>query len=285
MFIYRITNTINGKIYVGLDSKPVAKQTRWKSHLSSAKKPGKYTMVIHRAMRKYGSDNFQYEILEECTSAGELKKAEKRWIAQFRSNDPRFGYNRTVGGEQNYWSNLTDSEKEKHSKARRARMKDGYGPDIDARLKAGKAALPPEILAEKYRKAGEATARSMSKTYEVIDQNGNRYRIQNLRKFCRENDLIPQNMRAVIRGKQRHHRGWQCFEIDENDQTVPVSLKVTRVQTKEWVFEIPSGEVITVSNLKDFCAQHGLSYWSLTHIRDDNKPLRFGEWTLLLRKT
>ena len=74
--IYKIINHINGHIYIG-KSKNI--ENRWNSHKSSSKitssRPEKYT-AIHMAMRKYGIENFHYEIIELC-SEQELNEKEQ----------------------------------------------------------------------------------------------------------------------------------------------------------------------------------------------------------------
>ena len=62
--VYKITNKITGDCYVG-SSKDIGK--RWKRHIYSHKTKGKhYEYFLYRAMRKYGIDNFEFEILEVC---------------------------------------------------------------------------------------------------------------------------------------------------------------------------------------------------------------------------
>lgn len=56
------------------------------------------------------------------------------------------------------------------------------------------------------QKAAEANQRK----WIVIDPNGTEYRITNLRKFCRENDLSNSNLSSVSTGKLNHYKGWKC---------------------------------------------------------------------------
>ena len=50
----------------------------------------------------------------------------------------------------------------------------------------------------------------MSKNYIVIDPNGNKQTITNLRAFCRENNLDDGHMIKVAQGKFKKHKGWKC---------------------------------------------------------------------------
>ena len=96
-FIYKISNKINNKIYIGQTIQNP--KDRWyrhcqKSHLSKAER----NMVIKRAILKYGKDNFQFEIIEtieNCTKEL-LDSREIYWISYY--NSYKSGYNCTKGG-------------------------------------------------------------------------------------------------------------------------------------------------------------------------------------------
>lgn len=94
--IYKIENLINHKIYIG---QSIEIETRFKKH-----KQSKDDFAIHRAIRKYGTDNFSYDIIELC-SPEKLSEREKYWIAFYNSKVPN-GYNMTDGGET-----VSDSKK------------------------------------------------------------------------------------------------------------------------------------------------------------------------------
>lgn len=96
-FIYVITNTQNGKQYVGQTNNP---HKRWMAH----KNQGKISEYpLYRAMRKYGIDSFKFEIIEETTTDF-VNEREVYWIKQLNSLSPN-GYNLTPGGEALYGEN------------------------------------------------------------------------------------------------------------------------------------------------------------------------------------
>ena len=90
--IYKITNTINDKGYVGKTIHSPEK--RWKAHLYCAKTEG--PMVISRAIRKHGEKNFKFEVIEEC-SVEEINSRETYWIDYHDTFHN--GYNSSMGGE------------------------------------------------------------------------------------------------------------------------------------------------------------------------------------------
>jgi group I intron endonuclease len=95
--IYCIENRINNKKYIGL-SKDIKR--RWREHKKKAfnKNSKEYHHAIYNAIRKYGLDNFDFKIIEEC-SQEELKEKEKYWINYYKAYEK--GYNMTRGGEYN----------------------------------------------------------------------------------------------------------------------------------------------------------------------------------------
>ena len=94
-FIYKITNKINGKSYIGQTIQNV--KERFYQHC--AKKCDKYilNMVIHKAIFKYGKDNFTFEVIEEVPKQ-QLNEREEYWTKYYNSYTD--GYNSTKGGQK-----------------------------------------------------------------------------------------------------------------------------------------------------------------------------------------
>lgn len=93
-YIYKITNTVNQKMYIGLTTTSI--ETRWKYHKKSAKKP---KAPLYYAMRKYGIDKFTIEIIEECILLN-VQNREKYWIKYYDTFlNKEKGYNQSPGGE------------------------------------------------------------------------------------------------------------------------------------------------------------------------------------------
>lgn len=92
-FIYKITNTVTGEIYVGKTTLTV--EERLVRHKRSSKY---HDTLLYRAMRKYGTDVFIIEPLEELIIDDNLNQREKDWIVECNSKVP-FGYNLTDGGD------------------------------------------------------------------------------------------------------------------------------------------------------------------------------------------
>ena len=102
--IYKITNKINGKSYIGYSNNI---ERRFKEHCY------KNEQTIDKAIRKYGADSFAFEVLEEC-SLSELQEKEKYWISVYNTYYG-YGYNEHEGGvnsvgENNNNAKLTESD-------------------------------------------------------------------------------------------------------------------------------------------------------------------------------
>lgn len=105
--IYCYTNLINNKKYIGQTINP---HQRFLQHKSSAfnEKDKDYDSPLHRAFRKYGYENFKYEVLAEADTIEELNGLEIYYIAHFNTKEN--GYNIEMGGKN---SNKPKSEETK----------------------------------------------------------------------------------------------------------------------------------------------------------------------------
>lgn len=90
--IYKIQNKINGKIYIG-QSNDIKR--RFSEHKY---RTPRFRLAIDWAIVKYGIDNFDFSVIEECKEE-ELDEKESYWIKKFNSKEE--GYNFSDGGENN----------------------------------------------------------------------------------------------------------------------------------------------------------------------------------------
>lgn len=97
-YIYKLTNKINNKIYIG---KANDVKIRWNSHIKSSFKESNhsYNYPIHCAIRKYGADNFNVEIIDTAETTKEINEKEKYWINKYNSRNNDIGYNLAAGGD------------------------------------------------------------------------------------------------------------------------------------------------------------------------------------------
>ena len=112
MIIYKVTNKVNGKIYIGQTVRTL-EQRKWQ-HLDAAKHGCK--THFYNAIRKYGEDNFVFEVIDEASSIQELNALERYYIAKF--NCIKEGYNMVDGGNNNVM--FLDKVKQKHLESMRS---------------------------------------------------------------------------------------------------------------------------------------------------------------------
>lgn len=119
MRIYIITNLVNDKRYIGMTSKTL--DVRFSGHKADARRNKPW--ILHKALRKYGEDNFKIELLEEtdANNLDELGIIETSWIEKLKPE-----YNMSLGGEGNRGCD-TSGEKngmfnKKHTEKSKAKM-------------------------------------------------------------------------------------------------------------------------------------------------------------------
>lgn len=100
-YIYKITNLINNKIYIGqTTSNPPRKRFNSHKHNAKSKKCKSY---ISNSIKKYGYQNFKFEVIDKAISQTELNFLEATYINLYNTLDPKIGYNLTfvdINGNQ-----------------------------------------------------------------------------------------------------------------------------------------------------------------------------------------
>ena len=126
--IYKATNTVNGKCYIGQTG--VSLEARKRKHISAAEKRDIY---FCNALRKYGKENFQWEILMQDVPRDQLNSEEMAAILAAGSFGKN-GYNSNEGGGGNYGYKHSDEAKQKLSA-----LKIGVHPSEETRRKLSEA--------------------------------------------------------------------------------------------------------------------------------------------------
>jgi group I intron endonuclease len=89
--IYKATNMVNGKKYIGQTIQPLSLRKKQHAHAKG---------MLSQAIRKYGVKNFRFEIIDHASDKDSLNKKEAFWIDFHKSMSPQ-GYNLTTGGDAN----------------------------------------------------------------------------------------------------------------------------------------------------------------------------------------
>lgn len=107
--VYKITNKITGKVYIGITNQGSGARYRHHWYESRIGEPS----PIHRSMAKYGEDNFTLEIIDFADTYDELKEKEKYWIKEYDSMNREKGYNLTEGGDGTFGRMHSEETKDK----------------------------------------------------------------------------------------------------------------------------------------------------------------------------
>lgn len=111
-YIYKITNQINGKMYIG-KTEHINPYDRWKEHKSDYKRRKNENRRLYNSMNYHGIDNFSFEVID-CVEDGQpLCEAEKYYINKYRTYIGFFdcnGYNCSLGGDGRSYLNLDEQE-------------------------------------------------------------------------------------------------------------------------------------------------------------------------------
>lgn len=93
--IYKITNSVNGKVYIGQTIKDI--RIRFKEHIKSSSAESSYKLP--RAIYKYGANSFSIELIETSKTKMNADDLERFYILHFKSQSDDFGYNIAPGGQ------------------------------------------------------------------------------------------------------------------------------------------------------------------------------------------
>jgi group I intron endonuclease len=196
--IYKITNLINKKIYIGKSLIP-------NEHYYGS------GLQITAAIEKYGKDNFSKDIIEEC-SEDILDNREIYWIENLDARNPLIGYNISIGGTggNHYWKTLDENGKiELRNKISTAKTgatikyTDTHRENVKAGLKTF----------WENKKSDTTWLKSRANPKKYILSNGVEFiRIENLKEYCELNNLADTTLCSISTGNRyRPSKGWYCF--------------------------------------------------------------------------
>lgn len=119
--IYKLTNLVNNKIYVGATTEGAS--YRFRRHVIKANGGG--TTAICNAIREYGENNFKIETIELCKDLAHMNERENYWIVLLGATNPEIGYNNKLGGGVRFQS---DETKEKIGILHRGKISENRKP-------------------------------------------------------------------------------------------------------------------------------------------------------------
>lgn len=283
MVIYKVKNKINGKIYIGQTIRDLNK--RISGHIRESKLEGGNKPFVN-AIKKYGIENFEWEIIDEATSLDELDEKEVYWINEHNSLTPN-GYNVLGGGQKNrivsedLSKRISDGLK-KSDKWQKTLNSTEYQEKVKTKFighNKGK-----KFSQEHKNKISQKNAprlieqnKNKSKSWILVDGGNNVLRIKNLQCFCEQNDLKIHFFVNVLRNHIKNikrHGGYYCF-LDNQQTDHDILLKCQEYdKLHELCLEIVTfydgnkNLVINVlkKDLPKFCKENNLDRSNITKV-------------------
>ena len=234
--IYKITNLINNHCYIG-QSRQIEK--RWSNHKVTAFNPNDkaYEYPLYRAIRKYGINNFDFQVIEECTIES-LNNRENYWINFYLPE-----YNQTCGGDyQTVGQKLTY---EQVQEIQNILIKDKEG------------LISHKDLAEKYNVSAD-TIRDINVGRTWFSEELNyplhlsKYDSRNGKKFYCE-----------CCGKQISQNSNKCIDCYRKSQNEALQQRVSREELKELIRNESFTDIgkkfhVTINAVKKWCIKYNL---------------------------
>lgn len=190
MFIvYKLTNSINGKSYIGITSRTL--DARWFEHLERTRQGKRPSNRLYAALAKYGPKAFRREVIARAASEDEVRRLETYYITKFDTY--RNGYNCNLGG-------VGFLKFPEHIKVKIGLAQKGKIISAESKAKMSKAKLgDPKCATNFGEHTQKGAANPRAKEWLVRFPDGTDKRIKGLRAFVREHGL---NMRHL---KDRGH--------------------------------------------------------------------------------
>lgn len=247
MIIYKSTNKITGKVYIGQTTKNLEK--RIKGHVNESKKDKNRPFLS--SINKYGVDNFVFEIIDFADNLNELNDKEIYWINFYNSVSPN-GYNVTGGGQgdktigtkelgKRISEGLKNSEKwqtllndDEYLKKREEKfINSSKGKKFSSEHK--------EKIWEKNKERILKFNKSTSKKWIVVDKDNNIIRITGKEEYFinlgMDTGDVSRMSKILSQGKNRkRYNGYYCFiDNGESDETIlNIVLKLDDFYNKEY---------------------------------------------------
>jgi len=187
--IYKITNKINNKEYIGKH-----KTSNLDDHYMGSGKN------LKRAIIKYGIENFIKETLFVFDNEDEMNRKEAELVTEEYCNRKNT-YNICEGGKGG-WSYLN---KEYWTEEKRLDHNRKYSIFSDPNFQSS---LTHRSMAAS--KGGLARHKKHAIMWTIETPDGNVIQTDNLTKFCKEHNLLKGCMNNVARGDRKHHKGYKC---------------------------------------------------------------------------
>lgn len=188
MYIYKITNKINKKCYIGQTTRSV--EVRWFEHVKYHMTQRSHCRKLTNALKKYGLENFTVETIDTAISINELNDKEVYWVIHYNSIEN--GYNLVAGGDNRLISNETRQKISKAGMGRRQSLE-----TIEKISSAQRGSKNHNF----GKKASRETREKMSKTRKGVKKTDNHKKKigigNSVSIICKENNIIYSSIKEA----------------------------------------------------------------------------------------
>jgi len=292
MIIYKVTNRIDDKCYIGQTVKTL--KQRKSAHKTRMKKSNR-KHYFYNALRKHGWDNFKWEVLCECKSKKEMDEMEFHYIKQYDSYNN--GYNMTWGGEGNVGWIPSEKTKKKISDAHKGR---NNGPCTDERKKnISKSLIGYKHSEETKKKISDAHKgmklgpMSEEQKWKISKANTGKKRTKEQKQkmseihkmykntkeykdwFMKNSPLLTPEIRkkatkSRIKNGNYGHSEETKKKISEGNRgkkrTKEDINKITKRMSKKWIIIDTNNKEFIITNLEKFCRDNKLRSGSMRNV-------------------
>lgn len=222
-----IKNKVNEKCYIGQTNNI---ERRIRRHKKDSKILDTY---LYRSIRKYGWDNFDISIIDECDSREELNEREIFYIDKYDSFNN--GYNMTLGGDGHNGLSPSEETRKKISEANSKIKKDeewcrkisesrkknyikenhpNYGKHLseETKIKIGngnRGKIRNKEFKKKIREYLSSEDNKRRNMYMIVSPEGEVTETKFLKDYCKDHNLVYSCMTRVGRGERKHHKGYK----------------------------------------------------------------------------
>lgn len=257
--VYMHINVINGKRYIGITSMNPPER-RWRQDGGGYKKQS----LLWNAIQKYGWDNFKHYIILQNETLEYAMKVEKCLIKHYKTNDKRYGYNMTNGGEGIKGWVPSEEWRRKQSEIRKGK------PLPETAIQNAKIANTGKIVSEETRrkisearkgkylgvnnknfgkKHSEETKKKMSES-----RKGKRTGEESYWYGKHHSEETKEKLRKVHTGKQLSEEHKEKIRNWAKDHPDPKSKKVKCIETGQVFTSINEAQkIMNVSHVADCC--------------------------------
>ena len=232
MIIYKSTNKITGKIYIGQTTHTLDK--RIKGHINESKKDKNRPFLL--SINKYGVDNFTFETIDSANNLDELNDKEIYWVNFYNSVSPN-GYNVTGGGQgkkmistnelgKRISKGLQNSEKWQKIKNSEEYLKKREEKFINSAKGKKFSTEHKEKIWEKNKERILKFNKDTSKKWIIVDNDNNITRITGKEEYFTnlgmDTSVVTRMCQSLNQGKNRkRYEGYYCFiDNGESNQTI-----------------------------------------------------------------